>query len=616
MEDETAEAHIQQAEQDLFTYYDRFGRSQSYWKAYEIYKANNDLKNCEIMTWEIWASSLELLSKHHEMKIEGFPSQTFGAMKIGIKDNGEAIYNSNPLDFTEETYTYYGKRMKETKNPFLRARYADILWDQKNHKLNRFEAAKTAIISYIETAETWVKEIDKERKGYSPEFSPILGRTFTISIQLQNDDLIKNTILQLYVFVGQLFRMQRPWDVAEILESMLDFVRISGFIEFDKINLIVESIKTQQKEEIEIQIKSGKTPNFNILKRFIDIQIMCTRKYNKSESEIKSRIYEYGNTIMKEAEERLKDKPSKSNNVAAYFYQQAFEYFSSNGISEKNDELKLKIKECLKEAEKSEYQRYENKFTIKTEDIDKIIEPCSKLNPQQIFLTIIYYMGLCPSYNRSYEQAKKDLNTYITLQFNSTIIRDANPSVAIAGEDARLKARTNTIFVHDYNMTAVFFGLILKRLIEKGLIKMEDLTNMLYAADLLNHDKQFIAVAMDRYIVKDYVSFLSIAVPRIENVLRRIFEIFNLPTTSAIIGKGFKELTLDTLLEEEKLKEVLGEEFIYFLKYFLVEKEGTNLRHDIAHGLVKFESLGEIYSDLVLYILLVFATFKVIKKEQ
>jgi hypothetical protein len=397
---------------------------------------------------------------------------------------------------------------------------------------------------------------------------------------------------------------------------MLDFDRISGFLKFDKINSIVESIKTQQKEEIEMQIKSGKNPNFHIMKRFIDIQITCARKYNKSESEIKSRIYEYGNTIIKEAEERLKDGPSKSNNVAAHFYQQAFEYFSSNGISEKNDELKLKIKECLKEAEKSEYQRYENKFTIKTEDIDRIIEPCSKLKPQEIFLTMIYHMGLCPNYNRSYEQAKKDLNTYISLQFNSTIIRDANPSVAIAGEDARLKGRTIAIFVHDYNMTSVFVGLILRRLKEKGLIIMDDLTKMLCTADLLEHDKQFIAAAMDRYIAKDYVCFLSIAVPRIESILRKIFEVYNLPTTSAIIGKGFKELTLDALLGEEKLKETLGEDFVYFLRYFLIENEGTNLRHDIAHGLVKFESLGEIYSDLILYIWLVFATFKITKKEK
>jgi hypothetical protein len=47
------------------------------------------------------------------------------------------------------------------------------------------------------------------------------------------------------------------------------------------------------------------------------------------------------------------------------------------------------------------------------------------------------------------------------------------------------------------------------------------------------------------------------------------------------------------------------------LKVFLISKEGSNLRHDIAHGLVDFGTCDELRSNLILYIWLIFATYKI-----
>ena len=38
---------------------------------------------------------------------------------------------------------------------------------------------------------------------------------------------------------------------------------------------------------------------------------------------------------------------------------------------------------------------------------------------------------------------------------------------------------------------------------------------------------------------------------------------------------------------------VLGEDFVFFLRVFLIDQRGDNLRHDVAHGLLQAEACNE-----------------------
>lgn len=56
---------------------------------------------------------------------------------------------------------------------------------------------------------------------------------------------------------------------------------------------------------------------------------------------------------------------------------------------------------------------------------------------------------------------------------------------------------------------------------------------------------------------------------------------------------GIQEKQLESLLEDEEVARVLGEDFVFFLRVFLIDQRGDNLRHDVAHGLLQAEACNE-----------------------
>lgn len=50
-----------------------------------------------------------------------------------------------------------------------------------------------------------------------------------------------------------------------------------------------------------------------------------------------------------------------------------------------------------------------------------------------------------------------------------------------------------------------------------------------------------------------------------------------------------REKDITMLLHEDDVKRIIGEDDLLFFKYLLVEKAGLNLRHNVAHALIKYK---------------------------
>lgn len=93
----------------------------------------------------------------------------------------------------------------------------------------------------------------------------------------------------------------------------------------------------------------------------------------------------------------------------------------------------------------------------------------------------------------------------------------------------------------------------------------------------------------------DFVTSTHLLIPQIEESLRYILIRFKIATASFDDNGIQNELNLNQFLKDEKfagpLKKVFGEDFIFDLRGLLVERFSSNLRNDMAHGLIDYRSL-------------------------
>lgn len=100
----------------------------------------------------------------------------------------------------------------------------------------------------------------------------------------------------------------------------------------------------------------------------------------------------------------------------------------------------------------------------------------------------------------------------------------------------------------------------------------------------------------------DMLSSIHLLVPQLEAMLRHLIQQYGGITTTLTTTGIQQEVSLNQLLEDdtyrEKLTKFLHEDTVYDLRGLLIEKHGSNLRNNLAHGLLP---LTDFYDASVIY---------------
>ncbi|EFO0783251.1 DUF4209 domain-containing protein, partial [Escherichia coli] len=84
----------------------------------------------------------------------------------------------------------------------------------------------------------------------------------------------------------------------------------------------------------------------------------------------------------------------------------------------------------------------------------------------------------------------------------------------------------------------------------------------------------------------NFSASVHLLAPLLEDIIRKI--LYDQGEYSAILDKNAKstEVSISTLLDKPKAKEVFDENFLFELKMLLTNNIGSNLRNAVAHGLL------------------------------
>jgi hypothetical protein len=140
----------------------------------------------ERLKWE-WMAAAFLPEDPHSAEHWG---TYFGPMRVMPDPEGRWTESPSIQSVDESVLTYWLARAHETKNPQLRARYADLVWDlgDKVAKYTRpIEALRLAVDGYLEATREldeadlherlqWVGRAGGDRSGTSPARRPSLRK--------------------------------------------------------------------------------------------------------------------------------------------------------------------------------------------------------------------------------------------------------------------------------------------------------------------------------------------------------------------------------------------------------------------------------------------------------
>lgn len=556
-------------------------RSRLFSQAAELFEKQGDCESLQKMGWEIALFNLRPLDYEVTKKSgERFaPSVEYA--------NGNVFPDKRK--FSTDQIEYYKERAYLSENPIMTSRYNDIIWElERDHVY-----AILAIGKYLECVPVYVTN------GWQNEVADSLTRAANLSLSI-NDvtkiEEVKNVIIKT---MQELAESKEYRYCLELTEAMLDMKKYYSMEEYDTIIKIIKDGSIHYKNDV----KDG----FHLQRAFLQKLVELKKTIDKHRDADQHRI-EIAQSYEDEAEWKFKNYPQGAG-VSASFLQNAIKSYTELGDSEKVKELKIKIKERT-EMSIGEMRTLVAPVEIPHEAIESFVNSLLDKTLIDSLRKIAGDDRLNPNIERirlqTEEQKKIAPLSFIIPRVS---IRDDNPVLTSKSEEEIFENHVRQNVARFYQISSPIMGIAIKSLVENNGLTVENLISYLRASGVYVEEQLcMILVGLERYFKDDYVSSIHVLIPQLEAVLRQLLGSICEPTTTYRDG-GIQERTLDYILRDPKMEEFLGENIWNYLKVFLVDKIGDNLRNDMAHGLLTIERCKRNTATTIIHLLLVLTRF-------
>lgn len=491
---------------------------------------------------------------------------------LNIVDFGESLNISKDYIENEFGLDYFFQHLenqiKVIKNSYVLTRYYEVLWFFRNIFLN-IKRNEEHRIGFIENVLLSIKE-KKMEDDYRVE--RVLGKAL--------NQCKKNEKLECEVFESLIKRGKEHKSAISIFNTLNEYK--------NKKKTMGEKALELVEEEYKIFFDEKEDP-YNFKSHF---EILLQSYGNDS-----GKINELVEGIIKHFKEDPTRDPFFINEVLT---NSIIRNLIGRGKIKKEQIEELK-KLSLQFGKTIEFHSIRETIKISEEEMDKIFR-IFVLDSEGKSIRVLLY-----EYLKTYEKLKKyRIKTQSQFPLSSLF------SHVIYDENRRMVGEANTDAEknkHEFAQWSPFYFRNLKRQLEA--IFQEFNIDEKYFNEKIEEspyfsetDKIIIKKSIYNYFKGDYIIFLHLMIPRIENILRNFLE----KQGGSILGKikkdGFKYKILGNILDDEIIKETFTEELIEYFKLVLHDDLGLNIRNNLSHGIITVGECSENNSNIVFHILL------------
>jgi hypothetical protein len=552
--------------------------------------------------WEVWM--LDLVGKRR--------GERQGNVDIRFTDratfkDGTVYPNVNQLATDNNATQYFRQRADTTTNPVRKARYADFVWSFRNQQrgANLFPFAQVAVSAYLHQIDLCFAQ------NKIKTLADNLDRVAELASELNNADTARLVVAQVENATVRLFAAQKYKAISYLGDTLIYLHRrFPGFIPqalWQKFLAICEDVIAL--------FATDESRNVMLANEFGNLASSVCSKLGESGRAWQYQVQNAGR-IEQEAY-RLKNQEQQPAGLLSAFQTmkeavRAYQLLLSlapdavqqQAIRQRLNRIQLDLRRLIRDIQ-PQLTAFPTKVEL-PEELQEIVNALIQEEPDHFIDALLaLVIELVPSVEKVKELARQvEVNTPLLTILPRITLRDARQVDEIAPVNEE-----TAHFVHCYHDNlqryAIVIDYVIQRLTEAGKLSLDLLTK--YIAEWVYIDADdvpFIERGLERYFAADYISAISVLVPRFEHMLKTALETLNIAPIAIPNERQIRELTFGDFLSRQDVRERLGEDVWHFLYHTLVDENGLNLRNDVAHGWLQLHHANRITANLVIFIVL------------
>lgn len=518
----------------------------------------------------------------------------FGPTWVLQNEEGQMVEYPSLKLVTEEILRYWESRANSAVNPILKARYAGLVWDFQEKVLGSKPSYKICIL-YIEAL-----TLIATGKFYKRDVCVFikLKRALELACSHRHAVLIEAAKIALIEFEDQVAvdDMGGLWGYCYDLLLFNKAIKLS----LEEENKIINDLEQRLRLLIQNELDFNNN-NRNPIKFAAERLSKYYKKYK--------RISDL-NRIVSLVGDQYENWLLQESGLKKNFLLEDLRLFYLNyGLIENAEAILNKIRENSASVS-SELKEMKFEYKIPNDVIQEYINPILVSNEIHDILHKIAVRHIPVKQNESELLRNEPIGPS---SFVSTEIIDSKGRVTAKLAPLNDDFENNLIhrISRKIGFISPFINILINEVVNRKMISSEVVINFIFDCPLIDKDRfPIIEQALEAYFNRNYIVFLHLIIPQIEEAVRNILEFSGGKVLKEASSGGYHLRTFDDVLRDNIVIGALGEDMSFYFRVLFTNQYGLNLRNDICHGISSLKTFNARNSDRVFHALLCLGLIK------
>jgi len=514
----------------------------------------------------------------------------FGPMIVWNNEDGTLTESPSIQLITPEMIDYWEKRANESTNPILKARYAGLVWDFKN-KITGNNPNHKICRQYINAL---IEIANGDFYKYEVNTFVKLKRALSLAISLNDNDLINQVKDSIINFEERHSVDTKPglWGYSFdlLIENKNKRVNLSEAEE----QKIISELEAKLSRLTTFDTEGQKTNPWAAEAAAERLANYYQRKHRNED--VRRVLLEIGKAF----DEIIGDATAMQ---ATAWLDHLYKLYKRFNLKDA-DVLLLRIRE-LGPKVSSELKPISHSFEIPREEMEKYISQMMKGDIKKaLFRIAIQYIPIKKQVKEQiFDLSKKAPLTFLITQQ----VQDEKGRVVatIDSLEQDLEGHVVRQISQNLSFSSVFLRAVLNELVDNKGLNKSDILAFLESTPIISKDRfEIIETGLDAYFENNYLVFIHLVIPQIEEAIRNIVEYTGGNVLKPSRGGGYHLRTFDEILRDELVKSSLGDDFADYFRILFTDQRGWNLRNNVCHGMATPAMFNQQTADRVLHALI------------
>jgi hypothetical protein len=536
------------------------------------------------------AEILKLLARISSMQLSGTSlNEPFMPMMRDFEKGRRTLL---PEDLTLEEVSFLEDILDDVNEPYLKARIADLIWLLRKPRIVNY--AKIAIDTYIALAnciddDSWYKGLNV-----------LLERAARLCIQIKDYDRLEKIKTKLF----SIFLLEYPnskfmnLSIADLMSKL----KIDNDIKEDIATRLYEKGKFFKEERDFLaarsyfELASKKYQQCSDDKKHIDSLVEIAESFEQEANELSASSYLVADALFENAIQAYRRIPVK--------------YRTIYGIEDKISLIRNK-KMISGKASVDEMAIFKTDGIDISDIVKSSIDHVSGKDTLQETLTYFISVSSGVSYHKIVDDAKSTLDNNFLRDSFSGVKKSSDGRVVAkipamnrdAGEDdpANKAVLNSRIYEHfSIRIQLVVQGQILpalRQLCMEHRFNKDCMVAVCLQSQLVPEGREnLLGHALWLGIEEEFGAAIHLLCPQVEHIVRTELKKVGAHTTTIDSNGIENENGLSTLMELPEVEQIFGKSLAFEIRSIFTESLGSNLRNEVAHGLLDDNSSSSIYT--------------------